>query len=486
MCSCDLSAHLNSKIPKKKNGNGNGKKKLLKTLRKVRKAAKVVMSDSDLQALRKVLTAKDFKHGSGALSAPLGSLIGRAVGRATGIRNRKTAAIGRQAGLAFTKITGFGDYTVSDNTLLKPSPVPDFGTQAIRVTHKEFLGNIYGSGDFKYVTYPLNPGVSKTFPWLAGIARNYQQYHINGLIFQYVSTSAFALGSTNSALGKVMLATNYNAEDPPFLSTVQMLATQFSNYCRPADSIMHAIECAPSETPNKVYYVRSDLSEDAKDLRLSDLGFTEIATEGMQSETEVGGLWISYDVTLLKPILNPQVAQIAGFDQFNISNMDTKTSPPNFFDADIEVRNNRLGGEFVTLYPSFNEFRYNFAPTIQDGYYLLLLEVSGQSGTKYQMLTNIPWHYPHNCTIVEDITPYGPFNSKLYQTPIPSSQLSSGDYATPKYGETNIFGVIVDVTKNPAWLSFEGISSLGTVGMYARLHVFPISYNTTADPSKNS
>jgi len=444
------------------------------------------MNDSDLRALRKVLTAKDFKHGSGHLSAPLGSLIGRAVGRATGVRNRKAAAIGRQAGLAFTKITGFGDYTVTENTLLKPSPVPDFGTQAIRVTHKEFLGNIYGSADFQYVTYPLNPGVSKTFPWLAGIARNYQQYHINGLIFQYVSTSAFALGSTNSALGKVMMATNYNAEDPHFDSTVQMLATQFSNYCRPADSIMHAVECAPSETPNKVYYVRTDISEDAKDLRLSDIGFTEVATEGMQSTTEVGGLWVSYDITLLKPILNPQVAQIAGFDQFDLSSMDTKTSPPEFFDAEIEIRNNRLGGTFETLYPVSNELRYYFAPTIQDGYYLLLLEISGTPDTKYDLVTNSPWTYPHNCTIVQDQTPYGPFNSKLYQNPVPSSQLFTGVFGQPKYGETNVFGVILDVTKNPAWISFAGVNSLGTVGSYARLHVFPISYNPIADPTKNS
>lgn len=477
--------HLNLLVPKTKGPKKKGVKKLIK---KIKKKVDVIVNDRDVKDIARVLADKNFRHGSGRLAGSVGSFIGRSVGRSLGIKNARTGAIGRQAGVAFSKITGYGDYTVSDNTLLKPSPVPDFGTQSIRVTHKEFLGNIYGSSDFVYTTYPLNPGVSKTFPWLAGIARNYQQYHINGLIFQYVSTSAFALGSTNSALGKVMLATNYNAEDPAFSSTVQMMATQYSNYCRPADGIMHAIECAPSETPNKVYYIRTDISEDAKDLRLSDIGFTEVATEGMQSTSEVGGLWVSYDITLLKPILNPQIAQSTGFDQFDISTMDAKSNPPNFFDADITVRNNRLGGDLITMWPGSQAYTYHFPATVQDGMFLLLLEVSGTPNTKYSLLTNIPWHYPVNCQAVTDITPYGPFNSKRYQVPIPEQQLMSGIWyeAGARYGETSIFGVIVDVHKNPATISFEGVVSIGTDGIYARLHVFPISYDPTADPSKNS
>lgn len=442
------------------------------------------MNDRDVKQLVAAMTRKGFVQGRGQIAGPAGSLIGRAIGRTTGINNRRMGAIGRQAGLAFSKITGYGDYTVAANTLTKPSPVPDFGTQSIRVTHKEFLGNIYGSDNFVFTTYPLNPGVSKTFPWLAGIARNYQQYHINGLIFQYVSTSAFALGSTNSALGKVMMATNYNAEDPPFSSTVQMLATQFSNYCRPADSIMHAIECAPAETPNKVYYIRTDISEDAKDLRLSDIGFTQVGTEGMQSTGEVGGLWVSYDITLLKPILNPQISQSAGYDQFDIVSSDVKS--PQFNDVAVSVRTNRLGGDFYTTYPGDIKFVYNFPAVIQDGMFLLLLEISGGSGTKYSLYTNTPWQDPVNASVVTDTTPYGPFNGKYYETTVPPSQLITGSTSAPYYGETNVFGCIVDINKNPAQICFYGATSTGTDGYRARLHVFPINYSPIPDPSKNS
>lgn len=441
------------------------------------------MNNNDVKALVQVLQDGGFRQGSGAVAGRVGGLAGHAVGRALGLNVKKARQVGRQAGMTFSRITGFGDYTVSDNTLLKPSPIPDFGPQSIRVTHKEFLGNIYGSNGFKYETYPLNPGVSKTFPWLAGIARNYQQYHINGLIFQYVSTSAFALGTTNSALGKVMFATNYNAEDSPFQTTVQMLATQFSNYCRPADSVMHAIECSPSETPNKVYYVRTEISEDAKDLRLSDLGFTEVATEGMQSTTEVGGLWVSYDITLLKPVLNPQTSMVAGFDQFDIVTPDEVGNA--VYDGKVTIRNNRLGGDYVAD-PLSNRYVYTFAHTIQSGYYLCLLEIAGSTDSKFSPVATLFQGYT-NCTLVQDTTGYGPFNGKLYQTPAVQTNLQSGlSQGGPFYGETVVVGVIIRITKNIASFIFSSFNSLGTKGFYMRLHIFPIPYDENPDDSKNS
>lgn len=472
------SEHLKFLVPKAKNGLKKAKQKA----KKVKQRVNVILRDQDIGAIAKAVNS-GFRHGSGAVAGPLGGLAGRAIGRGLGINSKKTSAIGRQAGMLFSKITGYGDYTVSDNTLLKPSPVPDFGTQSIRVTHKEFLGNIYGSVDFSYITYPLNPGISKTFPWLAGIARNYQQYHINGLIFQYVSTSAFALGSTNSALGKVMLATNYNAEDPAFESTVQMMATQYSNYCRPADSIMHAIECSPSETPNKVYYIRTEISEDAKDLRLSDIGFTEVATEGMQSTSEVGGLWISYDITLLKPILNPQTTLVSGFDQFDLATPDVVGNA--LYDAKISIRNNRLSGTLVADTVA-DKFVYSFAPSLQTGYFMCMLEVSGSPDSKFSPVDYIINGFV-NCATVTDNSGYGPFNGKYYQTTSLTSRLQSGLVATgPFYGETVVFGSILEINKNPASFTLSAFNSQGTKGFYMRLHIFPVPYDPTPDDSKNS
>jgi hypothetical protein len=478
-------------VPKKK-GNKKGGRKGPKGFKKVVNRLKAVIRDDDVKAIAKIM-GEGYRQGSGQLSSRVGGLAGYSVGRVLGINSKKTRALGRNAGIMFSKITGYGDYTVSDNTLLKPSPVPDFGTQSIRVTHKEFLGNIYGSPDFQFNTFPLNPGVSKTFPWLAGIARNYQQYHINGLIFQYVSTSAFALGSTNSALGKVMLATNYNAEDPPFDSTVQMMATQYSNYCRPADSIMHAIECSPSETPNKVYYIRTDISEDAKDLRLSDIGFTEVATEGMQSTSEVGGLWISYDITLLKPILNPQISQQAGFDQFDYDSPGG--APALLFDGEIAIRNNRLAGD-LTVWPAVSGengyFRYEFADTIQSGYYLIIIELAGLPNTKWSQGAQNGFGPFNNChqvleTPEEKGSITGPWQSKSQIYPFTPALSNTIDLSVGfGSGLPSTMITIVEVTKNPASFQWGYLFPSGTDGLVMRFHVFPINYDETPDPSKNS
>jgi hypothetical protein len=138
---------------------------------------------------------------------------------------------------------------------------------------------------------------------LATIANNFEQYRLNGCVFEFVSTSANALNSTNTALGKLIMATEYNVLNPPFADAPSMLATEFSNYGKPAQNLMHAIECAPGKVPNELYYVRAT-PPSSGDLRLFDLGNFQIATSGMQAAANVGGLWVTYDVTLCKPILS--------------------------------------------------------------------------------------------------------------------------------------------------------------------------------------
>jgi hypothetical protein len=382
--------------------------------------------------------------------------------------------IGGQAGNIFgdmfSRVTGFGDYDVRSNSLVAPTVVPEFGPNSVRITHKEYLGNVDGSVAFKGLVYPLNPGISTTFPWLSAIARNYQQYRMNGLIFQYVSTSAFALGSTNSALGKVILATNYNAEDDPFISTVGMLATQFSNYARPADAIMHAIECAPTETASNVYYIRTDLDGKQKDLRLTDIGFTEIGVEGMQSTTEVGGLWVTYDVTLMKPILNPKEVQSDGFDQFAI-----KTNVDDFYHGKITPRNNYLGG---TMLATDTSYQYAFPPQTSVGTYLVCLEIIAAADNKVSAVAvGYDTFGTTNATQPLDDDKNGPFaGAATGRSPCCIDTLK---YPPFSYTDSNVvFQTLVTITGDNAHVDFYSIVQAGP-GLEARLSVWPISYDST-------
>jgi len=210
--------------------------------------------------------------------------------------------LGSGAGHLIDRITGVGDYTVKTNTLIKASPVPSFGKGCIRLQHREMLGNIKSSSNFVNYFTDINPGLPNMFPWLSQIAQNFEMYKFHGLIFEFVSTSGDALSSTNTALGKIIMATDYNVLDPQFANEQQMYATEFSNGGKPAANLLHAVECAPPESPLKLYYVRNGAAPEGSDLRFYDLGKFQLAVVGCQDVGHnIGELWVSYDVSLCKP-----------------------------------------------------------------------------------------------------------------------------------------------------------------------------------------
>ena len=167
-------------------------------------------------------------------------------------------------------------------------------------------GEVLGNGGFK-----INVGVKDTFPWLYNLARNYEQYRVHGMVFEFKSLSADALNSTNTALGSVIMATEYNAANPIFESKQQMENYEFAQSCKPSVSMMHAIECAPNLTSVSELYVRAGPIPLYQDPRLYDLGTFQIATCGMQAaQINIGELWCTYLVELIKPKIPNLVATL--------------------------------------------------------------------------------------------------------------------------------------------------------------------------------
>lgn len=200
---------------------------------------------------------------------------------------------------------------VGGNTTLA-GEVPKFTAGAegsVRVTHKEYLGEIRTAGNAFNNAYikKLNPGLSSTFPWLSTIAANFEEYEFHGLTFVFVSESADALSSTNTALGSVMMATQYNANLPALNSKETMLAYEFSNTGRPSSSMIHMVECARRRTVLPEMYIRTgEVDQDPtqpQDYRLYDWGTFQVATQGQQAACTLGELWVTYDVILRKPRL---------------------------------------------------------------------------------------------------------------------------------------------------------------------------------------
>lgn len=264
-----------------------------------------------------------------AILGPIGGIAGTALGAYLGgPAGAKIGGLaGSAAGSALGVLTGLGDYRVKNNVFATGQGIPSVRNNshkpgAVVIRHKEYLGDIISSavaGQFKLESYKINPALSTTFPWLSQIAQQYEEYEFQGLVFEFRSMSADALNSVNTALGTVIMATSYNVLNANFASKAEMDSYEFSNSCRPSESMLHLIECAPQQNVLSELYTRSYTAPSDSDARFYDLGNFQIATQGMQGvSVTLGEIWVSYQVALLKPKLFASLG--LGIDWWHVTN----------------------------------------------------------------------------------------------------------------------------------------------------------------------
>lgn len=337
-----------------------------------------------------------------------GARIGKSVG---GFVGQRFPRVGRQDGATIGKyvgkgahalvktITGFGDYKVQKNSLVYNSDaVPEFSNANQRctvITHREFISDIKSSTTFNLNSFRINPTIADTFPWLSAIAQNYEQYVVQGMVFEYKTTSAVAMGSTNTALGTVVMATQYNSLSPLFDNKQQMENYEFCQSSVPSASILHAVECDPSQTQcgGILNMWNSNDSSDG-DLRLYDLGRFNIATVGMQTaDVPIGELWVSYKICLLKPRLTG-VTDVSDFYTLLASSVSTANPLGTYtlaaaasFNSDIStlVANNKveIDASFVGLLQVIYAVTYDTDMSVCQ-----LPNVSLPAGSTMQIVTN--------------------------------------------------------------------------------------------------
>lgn len=254
-----------------------------------------------------------FQSVGQTLGGMAGGLVGGPGGAALG------RVLGGGAASLLKSIAGVGDYTVSSNTLVN-SParasmdsLPSFGnmSQGMRIRHREYIQDIVSSsvaGAFSITKLALQPAF--TFPWLSNVAQQFQQYRIHGMVVEYKSTSSDALNSTNTALGTVGIGTQYDVAVPSPVNKQQVDQLQFTTSCKPSLSMIHPIECARNESPVVVLSTRNGPQATNTDIRLYDFANTYVYTTGVQgTSVNLGELWISYDVELIKPQLGASADQ---------------------------------------------------------------------------------------------------------------------------------------------------------------------------------
>lgn len=165
----------------------------------------------------------------------------------------------------------------------------------IIVSHREYFTDVSSTSAFTATKFNINPGRSTMFPWLSGIAANYERYRFTSLKFH------FRTGAPTSTPGKLGMYADYDASDP--VPTTKSVAFANRNY---VDSPIWA-NCTWTASASDLrrlpsYYVYDgNTTETDHALDLSDLGILVLVTSMDSSPNLSGELFVEYVVQLMTP-----------------------------------------------------------------------------------------------------------------------------------------------------------------------------------------
>ena len=314
---------------------------------------------------------------------------------------------------------GSGEYQTMQQFSRRPNiklsapqmPMMTTTKDGFTVRHREFVSDLAGSGPFAIWSpgsqaqvaagiantltsgWRLNPADPQTFPWLSGIAASFEQYEFKNIVVEYVPTCGDALSSTNNALGSIMMAVEYNSAVPVSSTKAQILEGMWAVSGKPSDHKCMPVECKRTMNPVNKLYCSPSLAVANADPRLYDLGYIEIATQGMQAVTStlqpfLGEIYISYEVTFYKPQTTTNVPQYIKYSSWRSQKGVGSTlgvAAPTTFSWSGITTNLTAGLPFITyqgqqnLLPSlsFINGNTNLITFPTSGYWTMIFNMSG-------------------------------------------------------------------------------------------------------------
>jgi hypothetical protein len=239
--------------------------------------------------------------------------------------------VGALGGNLLSRLTGMGDYTVKQNSVMASATgngahdasFSSTGSSVVRVKRRECIGEIVAPGDpptyaangdyiagtttpseFETIRYRIQASNEDLFPWGANVAELYQEYKIKGCVFTLEST--YSNYSNAGSLGTVCLCTQYNAADRPFDSMNDMINYAFRSTGNPSQTIVHGLECDPSIVGRQEKLeVRNKSNDNYTGAPNNfDFGWLTVATEGLPPAAaggQIGRLYVTYDIEFSLP-----------------------------------------------------------------------------------------------------------------------------------------------------------------------------------------
>lgn len=174
------------------------------------------------------------------------------------------------------------------------------------VVFEEYVQDIITSGTtlaFSAASFPLQPGVSTLFAWLADQAINYQEYRFRKISFRFETDQSTGIA------GKVMYAFSPDAGDPIPVNKQEMLEYGVKGKCAVWQEFEMPVPL--NEALGVKRFIRSGNLAANLDIKTYDLGLLFVATQGVvATSANVGELYVKYEVELLTPVVQSlQAAQ---------------------------------------------------------------------------------------------------------------------------------------------------------------------------------
>jgi len=178
----------------------------------------------------------------------------------------------------------------SRNTTRKPRMASKNGN--FRIRHREYITDLNTVVAFAVSTFPVNPGMSQTFPWLSGLAQRFEKYKFHQLRFVYETTTS------TTTIGSQLMALDYDAADGPPPSKAAMMS-----YAGATRSAYWANDSIQLRTDNKNRYVRVAQLDSHLDIKTYDVANFIEGGSGAAAVVQCGELYVEYDVELSIPHL---------------------------------------------------------------------------------------------------------------------------------------------------------------------------------------
>lgn len=167
------------------------------------------------------------------------------------------------------------------------------------VSHSEYIADITGSTSAFAVanSFSVNPGISKSFPWLNQIASRYESYKFRKCNYRFVTERP----TTES--GYVALVPDFDATDaaPPDKQTA--FQYQSAAKCAPWQDLTQVCPQADLHK-RKSYYVRQGNLLGNETLDLYDTANLFVCVGGNSGAVTLGELWCDYEVEFMTPQLD--------------------------------------------------------------------------------------------------------------------------------------------------------------------------------------